>query len=208
VNVIARIISLVFHPLLLSTYLFCLFAFTLPVAFDPIREDNIWRFIALLFGVTFVFPALNISLLKAFGTIRTYQMVGRRERIIPFVFISALYCGVTYLFFSRQQVSFSDNFVKFLIIIDALVLVSTIATFFYKVSVHSLGAWGLIGILLPLNRLTDSGELFYPLLATIVVAGVIMSARLKLNVHTPREVMIGSLLGFATSFIGMRLLFY
>jgi hypothetical protein len=118
-----------------------------------------------------------------------------------------LYCVVTYLFYSRTRIGLNDNLLKFLIIIDALVLVGTLVTFFYKISVHSVGICGLIGILLPLNKISEDGALFYPTIITIVIAGVIMSARLKLNAHTPREVMVGGLLGFATSFVLMFFLF-
>ncbi len=134
-------------------------------------------------------------------------MKERQERIIPFSFISILYVVITYLFYTRTRIGLNDNLLKFLIIIDALVLVGTIATFFYKVSVHGMGMCGLIGILLPLNKISEDGSLFYPTIAAIILAGVVMSARLQLNVHTPREVMVGGVLGFATSFALMFVLF-
>lgn len=205
--ILARVISFVFHPLLMATYLFFLFAMLFPVAFDPIKEEATWKFIFIIFCVTFVLPALNIGLFKTFGTISTLAMKERRERLVPFVFISVLYTAVTYLFYSRNEVSFNDNFLKFLLVIDALVVVSTVVTFFYKVSVHSIAAWGFIGILFPLNSLSDTGVLLYPTIISIVIAGVIMSARLKLQVHTVREVMVGAVLGLGTSIGAMTFLF-
>ncbi len=101
----------------------------------------------------------------------------------------------------------NDNFIKVLVIIDALIMASTVATFFYKVSVHSLAICGLVGILLPLNKIAEENTIFYATLALIVLAGVVMSARLQLNAHTPREVLVGSVLGFTTSFAGMLILF-
>jgi hypothetical protein len=198
--VLARIISIVFHPLLLATYLFGLLTFTLPAALDPLKEEGHLNFIFLIFCVTFLFPALNVGIFKTFGSIKTFAMKDRQERIIPFSFITILYIVVTYLFYSRTRIGLNDNLLKFLIIIDALVLVATVATYIYKVSVHSLGICGLIGILLPLNKISEDGKLFYPTVAVIALAGVVMSARLQLNVHTPREVMIGGVLGFVTSF--------
>jgi membrane-associated phospholipid phosphatase len=187
--------------------MFSLFAFTFPLALDPIRDEDLWNFVFFIFFLTFVLPALNMGFFKAFGRIKSYAMEEKNERIMPFTFIAILYCMVTYLFYSRTQVSLSDNFLKFMIIIDALVVLATVVTIFYKISVHSLAIWGFIGILFPLHKVTDSGVLFYPLLISIVLAGVIMSARLRLNVHTPREVMVGGMLGFAMSFICMNILF-
>jgi len=40
-----------------------------------------------------------------------------------------------------------------------------------------------------------------------VLAGVIMSARLEVGAHTPREVMWGAVLGLASGLCGMLLLF-
>ena len=134
-------------------------------------------------------------------------MNDRRERIVPFSFIAILYIVVTYLFYTRTRIDFNDNLLKFLVIIDVLVLVATIVTFFYKVSVHSMGMWGLIGILLPLNKISEEGVLFYPTIIAILLAGIVMSSRLQLNAHTPREVMVGGVLGFSTSFVMMLVLF-
>jgi cation transport ATPase len=200
VTILARIISIIFHPLLLATYLFGMLSMVLPAALDPLKEDGHLNFIFLIFCVTFLFPALNVGIFKTFGSVKTLAMKDRHERIVPFSFITILYVVVTYLFYTRTRIGFNDNLLKFLIIMDALVLVGTLVTYFYKVSVHSLGICGLVGILLPLNNISEDGGLFYPTLAAIVVAGVVMSARLQLNAHTPREVMVGGVLGFMTGF--------
>ena len=88
-----------------------------------------------------------------------------------------------------------------------LVVVATIATFFFKVSVHSVTIWGLIGILVPLNKITEVNTVFYPTLGVIALAGFIMAARLQSGAHDPREVMLGAVLGLVTGFTGMFLLF-
>ena len=202
-NLLARIISFLFHPLLLATYMFGLFAFWLPAGLDPLKEDGHLNFVFLIFCVTFLLPALNIGIFKTFGSIKSLAMEERQERIIPFTFIAILYSAVTYLFYSRTRISFGDNLLKFLVIIDVLVIVATLITIFYKVSVHSMSIWGFIGIILPLNKVSEDGALFFPTLALIVIAGLVMTARLQLNAHTPREVMVGGMVGFATSFAAM-----
>jgi hypothetical protein len=207
VTLLARIFSIIFHPLLLATYLFGLLAFTLPIALDPLKEEGYLNFIFLIFCVTFLFPALNVGIFKSFGSIRTLAMRDRQERILPFSFIAILYVVVTYLFYTRTRIDLNDNLLKFLVIIDALVVVAAVVTFFYKISVHSLGICGLVGILLPLNKISEDGALFWPTIAVIILSGIVMSSRLQLNVHTPREVMMGGVLGFATSFVMMLILF-
>lgn len=184
-----------------------MFALYFPVGLDPLKIETQWTFVLIIFGFTFLLPALNIGLLKLLGTIRTITMQDRRERVLPFIFIAILYVLITYLFYSRTGVSINDNLFKFLLLGDALVVMAALATLFYKISIHSLAAWGFLGIVVPLNKLSEDGSLFYPSLIAIVVTGFIMSSRLQLHVHTAREVMIGSILGLATSLIGMSVLF-
>ncbi|MGC1244348.1 MAG: hypothetical protein WA874_22345 [Chryseosolibacter sp.] len=191
----------------MPTYLFSLLALALPNLLEPIVPELQPKFLMFIFLVTAVLPFLNVGIFKTFRTIKSFAMLDRRERLLPFVFISAIYVAVTYLFHSHARMNLNDNFLKFMVIIDLLVIISTIATFFFKVSVHSVAAWGLIGILVPLNKITEVNSIFYPTLAVIVLAGVIMSARLKTGAHTSREVMWGSVLGLATGVTGMILLF-
>jgi hypothetical protein len=207
VNILARFISVVFHPLLIPTYLFLLFTVAFPAGLDPIPPESQSVFIILIFIVTFALPALNVAILKTFGSIRSYQMTTRRERIFPFILISAIYVAITALFYFKSRIGLNDNFLKIMIIVDMLVILTTIVTFFYKISVHSVAVWGVIGILIPLNKMTEINALFFPALAVVILAGFIMSARLVLQVHSLKEVMWGAVAGLAGSVAGMLLLF-
>lgn len=65
---------------------------------------------------------------------------------------------------------------------------------------------GAIGILMPLNKATD-GDLLLPVTWLIVLAGVVMSARLFLQAHTLRETLLGAAVGLSTGLAGMMILF-
>jgi len=186
---------------------FSFLAWALPTSLEPVGPELQLKFLLFIFIVTCLLPFLNVGIFKVFGTIQNYAMPDRRERLMPFIFISAIYVAVTYLFHLHGKMNLNDNFLKFMVIIDMLVIVATIATFFFKVSVHSICVWGLIGMLVPLNKITEVSTLFYPTLGVIVLAGFIMSARLQTGAHSSREVMWGSVMGLATAVIGMLLLF-
>ena len=203
----ARVLSVIFHPLFIPTYFFTFLAWTIPTSLEPITPELRGKFLLFIFIVTCLLPMVNVGIFKSFGVIRSFAMPERRERLMPFVFISAIYVAVTYLFHLHGRMNLNDNFLKFMVVIDMLVVVATIATFFFKVSVHSVTAWGLIGMLVALNKISDVSAIFYPTLGVIVLAGFIMAARLSLDSHTPREVMWGAVLGLATSITGMLLLF-
>jgi hypothetical protein len=206
--ILARIISFVFHPLLMATYLFGVFAICYPLGFDPLNDEaTYWRFVLNLFFLTFMVPALVIGVFKSIGSIDSVMMKSRRERVLPFIVIASVYIAVTIMVHQMIRVNINDNLLRFLLVIDALVIVSTIVTLFFKVSVHSIAAWGFIGVMFYLNLIMDNGAVLYPTLISILLAGIIMSARLKLNVHTSREVSIGAGIGLVTSVIGMIILF-
>lgn len=203
----ARVVSVIFHPLFMPTYFFTLLAWALPTSLEPITQVVQPKFLLFLFIVTALLPLLNVAIFKAFGTIQNFAMPDRKERLMPFVFISAIYVAVTVLFYRQLGMNLNDNLLKLIIIIDLLVIAATVATFFFRVSVHCISVWGLIGIIVPLNKITEVKTLFYPTLGIIVLAGVIMSARLAVGAHTSREVMWGSVLGLVTGISGMLILF-
>lgn len=199
----SRFISISFHPLLFTTYLVVLLSLFFP-RFLLIPGSAIWKFAGFVAVITFVFPVANMIMLKAFGSISSLEMESRRERIVPFIMITIFYAVVCGMFF--YKVSVNVNFNKLMLIATALTAVATIATFFFKISVHSLAMAGAIGIIMPLNKAAD-GELLYPVVAMIFLAGLVMSARLYLQAHTVREVGYGAAVGFMVGFFGMVLLF-
>ena len=197
----AQVISVLFHPLLMTTYLFGILTFYLPSLLLPIRS-GLWL-LFLVFLMTFILPALNFLFFRMSGTIRDLTMVERKDRVLPFAFITILYCAVTWMFYWKFPV---PNLLKVMLIISFMVIVSAVVTLFYKLSIHAVAVWGVLGIMLPLNKAVD-GALLYPLSVGILIAGIVMSSRLFLNVHHPREVMVGSLVGFLVGFAGMMMLF-
>jgi membrane-associated phospholipid phosphatase len=204
VRIVAKIISLLFHPLLLTSYLVTLIGFYFPTML-MVAPQNMRPILAFIFCFTFILPAVNIIMFRIFGTISTYTMESRRERIVPFIAISVIYVVMTFLFYFRLP--FSSNFNNLMLLVTLLVVTGTIITFFYKVSIHSLAMWGGIGIIVPLNKAMEQSYLLWPTAGIIIAAGLVMSARLYLDAHTPRQVMIGGVVGFGIGFLGMIFLF-
>jgi membrane-associated phospholipid phosphatase len=205
----AQFVSVIFHPLLLTTYLVIILGRWMPEML-LVRHEHLLTFVAFIFGITFVLPAVNASLFRQLGGssptgwLTSMKMGNREERIVPFIIGSGLYVTIAVLFLYKLH--FSTNFTKLMLIIAAMAVAGTVATFFSKISIHSLGWAGLVGIVLPLNNATQ-GTLLFPMVVVIVIAGLVMSARLRLNAHTPREVSIGGALGFIIGMGGMNVLF-
>lgn len=198
----ARFISAVFHPLLMTTYLFLVLTYFLPVILQPARP-SFWV-ILLIFITTFALPAVNFWLLRLSGSISDLAMPHRHQRIMPFIFVSAIYVFIAVMFYLKFPI---PNLLRLMMIVSAMVVFATVATFFYKLSVHSLALWGMVGMLLPMNKVSDVGSLLIPTVVAIVLAGLVMSSRLALNAHTPKEVFMGSVSGFVIGFFGTIILF-
>lgn len=206
-NLVAKILSVIFHPLLLATYLFSLFAWLYPPALFPVTARSFSGIIMLVFVTTFVLPGINVYFFKAFGTISSLSMPLRRERIAPFLMISLLYAVVTFLLYSKTGLAWQDPFMKFLLIIDALVVSSFIVTLFIKASIHALSMSGFTVLLIALNTIVENGSLFYPMVVAIFLSGLIMTSRLYLQAHTLKEIAVGAGVGIFVSLIGMLYFF-
>jgi len=81
------------------------------------------------------------------------------------------------------------------ITMTAVVLITTLITIFWKISVHSIGMGGVLGILLALNFRSHDMFLVWPISVWVLLFGVIMSSRLLINAHRPIEVYTGAVLG-------------
>lgn len=201
-KLLAQLISYLLHPLLMPTWLFATMMFYFPASIQPTQAW--WLVIILIFGMTFILPLLNMFFFKITGTIRNFQLPDRRDRVLPFIFITIVYAGITTMIFWKMN--FPLVF-KLMVIITILSVLATISTFFFKISVHALAAGGIAGILLAFVVLLAIFELVLPSISILILAGMVMSSRLFLNAHNAKEVTWGGIGGFIIGFIGVGFLF-
>src|SRR3954468_4193858 len=103
-KVAAKVISFVFHPLLLTTYL----VVVLSLFFPPmlmIKRETLLPIAGFVFMVTFVLPAFNLLTFRYFGNISSLSLDQHKERILPFFFIAVIYILVTGLFYFKLPIS-------------------------------------------------------------------------------------------------------
>lgn len=192
----------------MPTYLTLILASQVPVALQPIQAGlGQLVFTLQIFTITFLLPVLVMIIFRVFGTIDTFHMPTRKERILPFLFFTGIFIAFTYMMYTNETFRMNDLFLHMLLIMDALVVVVVLVTLFFRISVHSVASGGMVGLLLPLSRIFETNELLIPTVICILIGGAVMSSRLQLNAHTPREVYIGGITGLAISLIGMSFLF-
>ena len=198
---IANLISIIFHPLLLATYLFTAFILIDPMLALPPGYTKVaqWLIVLVVWLTTFAIPALSLGLLKYTGNISSLKLQNRKERLLPFFYITIFY-GFTAYYFSRQMLV-TDITSGIFILTAIMILAASIVTFFWKISVHSVSMGGVVGLLFIITAMLPESPVNYLLLAAILISGLVLSARLKLQAHTPEQVYMGFVLGLLISFM-------
>lgn len=164
-----------------------------------ITVDGQWTILSLVFLTTCLIPVCTILMFRFTKVIKDLQMTRRKDRILPFAFISIFYVLVTVLF--HRQLPLNNLLSATLIAMTLVVLLTNLITLFWKISAHSAGIAGLVGFCLVLSsKFAESNSLLFPLLASVLLMGIIMWARLYLNAHKPSEIIAGAILGFVVCF--------
>jgi len=193
---LAKIVSVVFHPLFMPLYgLAILMSAPTFLRYLPVEAKRI-LFMVVTINNVFI-PLSLLPFLRYRNIISSYNISDRRERIIPLLTASILYCTTSFIVFRFQVPFFLKSFI-FATSVVAIVL--SMINFWWKISIHAAGAGALTATVIALAFRMHTPLTFY-LLAVILVSGVILSARLKLNSHNPAQVWTG----FLTGLIGIIL---
>jgi len=200
-NTLARIISVVFHPMLMPLYgLSIIFSTPTIPGYLPFTVKKILFFIVLINNL--LIPLTLMPYLKYRNLISSYLIEERQERITPLIITSFFYCVTSYIIF-RFQIPF---FLKSFIFAATFVVIAvTVINFWWKISVHSVAAGALTAIILILS-VKMNVHLILHLICVILISGLILSSRLRLNYHNPFQVWIGYLIGLAGLSFSMAIL--
>ncbi|HPI67938.1 MAG TPA: hypothetical protein PLX41_01070 [Bacteroidales bacterium] len=191
---LAKIISVVFHPILMPLYglLVIFFAPTI-LAYLPPAAKRILFLIVLIDNV--IVPLSLMPYLRYRNIITSWAISERKERVLPLIITSLLYAFTVYLL-HRFSIPF---FIKSFTLATLIVSVSlTLVNFRWKISIHSAGMGGLISLIVVLS-LKMHVSLIGCLIGAVLLAGVVMTSRLYLKSHTPAEVWSGFFLGLLVS---------
>ncbi len=211
----AQILSIVFHPLLMVTYMLMLLLVINPYQFGVNKMAEQWKLVLMVFLSTFVMPFFAVFMMKSLNMVKSMELEDRYERIGPYILTGVFYIWMFLNFKNNQLIP------KPLVI---TMLGSTIALFlafffnnFTKISAHAAGMGGLVGMAL-INTLFFNFDTFtmnlgplgmyevstnFVLMAMIILAGFVCSARLILGAHNEKQLYTGFGIGFVAQFIAM-----
>lgn len=214
---IANFLSILFHPLLILTYMTFVLLWTNPFSFGyrHVAEADILLIIVIMTTITL--PAIGVFMMKMLGWIQSYKMETRHERIGPYIMSGILYLSL-YLHVSKADFPTSIRVAVLGVLIGlwACFLINN----FMKVSAHAAGMGGLV-VMVVLTKLKFGYEdaqiglpgginfilsIDYILYGVILIAGLVCTARLFLNSHSTKEVYLGLIIGIAGMLIAYFIL--
>jgi hypothetical protein len=198
---IAQVISVVFYPLFVPTYAFAILL-TMPAYFSSVMTAEAkWMVIGLIFITTCLLPTIMFYLMIRTGIVTTTWLSKREDRTLPYI-VSIIFFYLAYYMLKRLQIS--AVYYYFMIGATFLNIIVMGINFLWKISSHTASIGALAGMLVGISYFL--GTSYFGLIAlTILAAGVVGFARLKLQAHTPAQIYTGFILGFFTI---MALFFY
>jgi hypothetical protein len=188
VKIIAKIISILFHPLLIPSQGTALLLYL----FNLLDNPEAPRLMGVVVFNSFVMPAIAIAVMKGIGFINSFEMHDSRERIIPFIATMVFYIW-TFLGV-KSTFSLGSQFNVFIMGAVISLMVAFFTNLFHKLSIHMTGMGGLLMALI-LSSMSSVRPILPFIILVILLSGVVGSARLYLKAHTRKELFTGLLVG-------------
>ena len=187
----AKIISYLFHPMFMPVLMAVVINYLNKSAFVGVTNPQRVQLFANIVLNTVFFPLLCTLLLKALGFIESIQMKTSKDRIIPLIATMIFYFW-NYWVMKNQAAPLSLR----VLMLGAYwgVILVFMANIFVKVSMHTAAAGGAIGIIIVLMMIGNF-NLLIPLLITLLIGGIIGTARMVLHAHKPGEIWLGYFIG-------------
>lgn len=194
-------LSYIFHPVfmpIIGIYLILYSGTYLSIL--PAESKRAILLMTAMFTV--LLPLSVLPFLRYYKLISKYTIPERRERLIP-LFLSIIFYGIGFTLFRKYGIPMYIQ--QFLLVSIICLIIAVIVHLWWKISTHMIGIGGIIGLISSFNYLFNI-DISYVLILTIIVAGIIGTARLYLKSHNQAQVYGGFMVGFIISFTVMALL--
>ena len=188
----AKIVSIVFHPLLMPTLGFFIIldsSIYLSSSIDPLTTKITY---ATIFIFTCVLPFINVWFLVNKGYAKDIYLRTRKERKLPYLF-SVVYYLILYYFL--KQINLPPAIYLMILGTTIAAIITLLINLRWKISAHMVGIGGVLGAVIGISE-RFMQNLNGTIIVLFLVAGIIGYARLKLDAHTSSQVYAGFATGF------------
>jgi len=190
----AKIISYVFHPLFIPTYIFIFLIYQFPYEFAGITEWKLKMRLFMVFWFTAFFPAFSVFLLWRLKFSESIFLRTQKERIAPYIITMFFYWWMYYL---SRNFSFSDQpaALKFFYMgIFSATVFGLILNNYFKISLHAMGIGGAMAAVI-LFAMYYQMPLGVSISVATILAGLVCTSRLLVSDHTNKEIYAGLFVG-------------
>ncbi len=191
-RVLALLVSYILHPLWTPLIVLGLLWWL-----DPwLRlQPAVMLYVGSVFLINALAPAVSIYMLHKRGVLGDLEVSERTERQWPFLIV-LFYQTLGLFALTRPGVYLPSEVLGLVVAMMASLVLALLVNRRFKMSMHLLANGGAFGAIWAFNRLHGLGlEAWLPL--GFLLAGVVGWSRMKLGVHTPAELAVGFLVGFA-----------
>ncbi|MFN0049559.1 MAG: hypothetical protein ACKVOU_10600 [Cytophagales bacterium] len=194
---LSKVISYILHPIIIPTIIVMILAVCSPSLLLPIQTEFLVYFVIFIFATTWAIPALVIYGLHLMDIIKNLELDEPKERIVGILATTIVYGIVAYILFYNFRANLQIMQIFSISVLSQIC--SIVITYFWKISLHTIGIWGLVGYLSGLIYIHNAKELILPVLAMILLSGLLLSARLYLQKHTIEQILAGIMLSSSIS---------
>ena len=200
IRALAKIISIVFHPLFVGVMMAAYLIFIHPLYFVGFSEkEKMLKLLAVINNNVF-FPLLVVALLRALGFNKSLLLKTQKERIVPYLASITFFFWTYYVFKNQPEMPRVIVYMcrgMFFASAVALVLNN-----YYKISMHGIGVGGMMG-LMAVTLLQGSLYSGIPFVVAILVTALVVTARKIVSDHQWFDIITGFLLGFLCQLVAL-----
>ncbi len=215
----AKLISYLFHPLIVMSYGLIMLLIINPYMFGYSTPTGGDKLLLVVFMSSFILPAFAAVMMKFTGLIPSLEMTkDKMDRVGPLIVTSIFYLWLARNFYEHPSIP--PIFSSYVLGATISLLVAFFINLFKKLSLHGVGMGGWLMLTIFMFKYFDFdafsinlGEysynigLNYWLFLVLLLSGIVGTSRLALKAHQLDEVSIGFMVGMLGQIIAFRLLF-
>ncbi len=197
---LANFLSTALSPLLMPTYGVFMVLWVSVLCLLPYGTRV--SVLLVCMGITCILPLIFLSVLRHFKLVKDLHVEKREQRFFPYMFTALCYTVAAYYLYYCHSPQW---FVMFMVGSAVTVLIMALINLKWKISAHMAGIGGVVALVYQIHvQGLSAFDLFWMLCITIMVAGLLGSARLVLNRHDAWQVLAGAVVGFLSVSLTMR----
>jgi len=191
-QIVAKLVSYIFHPLFIPFYFFLFLVYQFPYEFTVSMAFELKLKLISTFIMTAFFPAFAVFLLWRLNFIQSIFLKTQKERIIPFFITMFFYWWMYYL--GRTMKDQPQMLKVFYFGIFISTAIGVIINNFIKISLHGI-AMGSVLMAVILCSFFYHTPLTEAISIITILTGLVSTARFIVSNHTNEEVYTGIAVG-------------